>query len=156
MKKGINWKVLIISLIIVFGISFIGSLFTLGNADSSWYLEEKPGFTPPSWVFGPVWTILYFLIALSLYFVWIKAKKNEKKKVAAVFGINLVANALWSYLFFGIRNPGLAFIDILIILASIVAMIAITGKIDRKAAWLLVPYLLWVGFASVLNLGFVL
>lgn len=154
MKKRGNWKVLVVSLIIVFTISFVGSLFTSGNKDSSWYLENKPSFTPPSIVFPIVWPILYFLIALSLYFVWIKANKSEKKKVAVIFGINLIANALWSYLFFEIRNPLLSFIDIIIILISIIGMMFIAGKIDKKAVWLLVPYLLWVGFAGVLNFGF--
>ena len=156
MKKRNNWKVLIVSLVIVFGVSFIGSLFTTGNTDSSWYLESKPSFTPPNWVFGPVWTILYFLIALSLYFIWIKAKKNEKKKIAVVYVINLFANVLWSYLFFGIQNPLLAFIDLLIIFGSIIGMMFVAGKIDKKAGWVLAPYLLWVGFASVLNLGFLI
>ena len=155
MQKRIYWKVLIVSLIIVFGISFIGGLFTSGNTNGSWYLENKPSFTPPSWVFGPVWTILYFLIALSLYFVWIKANRNEKKKIAIVYGINLFANGLWSYLFFGIQNPLLSFIDLLIIFVSTIGMIFIAGKIDRKAGWLLVPYLLWVGFAGALNFYFI-
>lgn len=155
MKKGINWKVLIASLVIVFAISFIGSLFTSGNTNSSWYLENKPSFTPPSIVFPIVWPILYFLMALSLYFTWIKAKKSEKMKVATIFGINLIANALWSYLFFGIKNPLLSFIDIIIIFATIVGMIFVAGRIDRKAGWLLVPYLIWVSFATILNLAFV-
>ena len=149
------WK-LAISLLLPFLTSVIGSLFTASSV-SLWYVElSKPSFNPPSWIFGPVWTILYLLIVLSLYFVWIKANKHEKKKVAIVFGINLVANALWSYLFFGIKNPLLSFIDILIIFFSIIGMMFVAGKIDRKASWLLVPYLLWVGFASVLNLGFLI
>ena len=156
MKKRINWKVLIASLVIVFAISLIGSLFTSGNTNSSWYLENKPSFTPPNIVFPIVWSIIYFLIALSLYFTWIKAKKSEKMKVATIFGINLIANALWSYLFFGIKNPLLSFIDIIIILATIVGMIFVAGRIDRKAGWLLVPYLIWVSFATILNLAFVI
>lgn len=155
MKKRINWKVLIASLIIVFAISFVGSLFTSGNTNSSWYLENKPSFTPPSIVFPIVWPILYFLIALSLYFAWIKANKSEKKKVAVIFGINLIANVLWSYLFFEIQNPLLSFIDLLVIFGTIIGMIFVTGKIDKKSGWLLVPYLLWVGFASVLNFSFI-
>ncbi len=151
-----DWKILSVCLLIVFGISFIGSLFTAGNIDSSWYKENKPSFTPPGWIFGPVWTILYFLIALSLYFAWTKSGKKDKKKIVAVFGVNLVANTLWSYLFFGIRNPLLAFLDILLILITIFPMIFLAGRIDRKAGWMLVPYLLWVCFASIINLAFVL
>ncbi len=156
MKKRVNWKVFIVILLIVFGITSIGILFTSGNTDSEWYLENKPSFTPPNFVFPIVWPVIYFLIALSLYFSWIKAKKEEKKKVAMVFGINLIANVLWSYLFFEIQNPLLAFIDILIILGTIIGMIFISGKIDKKAGLILIPYLLWVGFASILNLAFLI
>ncbi|MBI2632550.1 tryptophan-rich sensory protein [Candidatus Pacearchaeota archaeon] len=152
--KKINWKVLLVSALIFFAISIIGSLFTSGNTNSSWYLENKPSFTPPNLVFPIVWSILYFLIALSLYFSWIKAKKYEKKKIAIMFGINLVANVLWSYLFFGIQNPLFSFIDIIIILGTIIGMILLVGKINRRAGWMLVPYLLWVSFATILNLAF--
>lgn len=151
-----DWKILSVCLLIVFGISFVGSLFTAGNVDSSWYKENKPSFTPPDWIFGPVWTILYFLIALSLYIAWTKSGKKDKKKIVAVFGVNLAANTLWSYLFFGIRNPFLAFLDILLILITIFLMIFLAGRIDRKAGWMLVPYLLWVCFAAIINLAFVL
>ena len=156
MKKENDWKVLVIILIIVFGISFIGSSFTSGNTDSPWYLDNKPSFTPPNWVFGPVWTILYISIAISLYFAWTNAKNDEKKKIALIFGINLIANALWSYLFFGIQNPLSAFINLLVIFGTIIGMIFIAGKIDKKAGWILIPYLIWVGFAGALNLAFVL
>ena len=154
--KKIDWKVLIVCLVVVFLVAFIGSLFTSGSTNSQWYLENKPSFTPPDYVFPIVWPILYFLIALSLYFSWVRAKGIEKKKVAAVFGINLAANALWSYLFFGIQNTLLAFIDIIIILVSIIAMIYVAGRIDKKAGWILVPYLLWVSLAGILNLAFIL
>lgn len=151
-----DWKILSVCLLIVFGISFIGSLFTADNIDSSWYKENKPSFTPPGWIFGPVWSILYFLIALSLYLTWTKSEKKDKKKIITLFGINLVANALWSYLFFGIRNPFLAFLDILLILITIFPMIFLARKIDRKAGWMLAPYLVWTAFASIINLAFVL
>lgn len=85
-----------------------------------------------------------------------KAKKSQRKNIAMIFGINLAANALWSYLFFGIKNPLLSFIDLLIILGTIIGMIFIAGKIDKKAGWMLVPYLLWVCFAGILNLAFVI
>ena len=152
MKKRIDWKLLGIILLIIFGISFIGSLFTLGNTNNEWYLENKPSFTPPNIVFPIIWPILYLLIALSLYFSWIKANKKDRKKIVKIFGINLIANALWSYLFFGIQNPLLAFIDLLIIFGTIIMMIFIAGKIDKKAGYLLLPYLIWVGFAGILNL----
>jgi len=147
-------RVFIWCLILVYFVAFIGSIFTSGTVDSDWYLQNKPSFTPPNWLFGPVWTALYFLIVLSLYFSWTKAKKKEKKKVAWVFGINLVLNSLWSVLFFGLRNPVLSFIDIIAIWISIIMMIFVAGRIDKKAGWILVPYLIWVSFAAVLNFGF--
>ncbi len=156
MEKRINWKVLIVSFLIVFGIAFVGSLFTSKNTESSWYLENKPSFTPPNFLFPIVWSLLYFLIALSLYFSWTKSKKKDKIKIITAFGINLVANALWSYLFFVAKNPLFAFFDLLIIFSTIIWMIFITKKIDKKAGIILIPYLLWVCFAGILNLAFVI
>ncbi|MFZ5954815.1 MAG: TspO/MBR family protein [Nanoarchaeota archaeon] len=145
--------VFLICLLIVFSAGFFGSLFTK-NVNTPWYEKNKPGITPSNWVFGLAWTILYLLIALSLFLAWTKAKTNEKKKIALIFGINLFANALWSYFFFGLQNAGLAFADLIIILITIPFMIFISGKIDKKAGWLLVPYLIWVTFAGILNFWF--
>ena len=148
MKK---WLIFIICLVVVFAAGVIGSFANSGTTSSEWYEMNKPGITPPGFVFPIVWNILYFLIALSLYFAWTGARKKEKKKVAWVFGINLVLNALWSVLFFGFRKPGWAFVDLVLLWVSIWFMIFISGRIDKKASWLLVPYLLWVSFAGVLN-----
>ena len=142
-----NHKKLILSLIIVFGIGLLGGLF---NSSSEWYDSVKPSITPPSFVFPIVWNILFLLIALSLYFVWIN-KKKDKKLFYYGFGINLFFNFLWSLLFFGLQKPGLAFVDLILIWFSIWIMIFASWKIDKKSSWLLVPYLLWVSFAGVLN-----
>ncbi len=150
-KVKINWKVLIVCFVIVYGIAFLGSIFTSANVDGSWYQEIKPSITPPNYVFPIVWNILFFLIALSLYFAWLKAKKKQKRIVALVFGINLFLNALWSYLFFELKNPDYSFSELTLLWISIWFMIAVTRRIDKKAAWLLVPYLAWVLFAGVLN-----
>lgn len=147
----INWKVLIASLIIVYLVAAAGSIFTAGNTSGEWYESIKPSITPPGWVFPIVWNILFFLIALSLYFSWTGAEGKEKKKIALVFGINFLLNIFWSFFYFYLKNPALAFVDIILLEASIVAMILITHKVSKKAAYLLVPYLLWVGFASLLN-----
>ena len=151
MKRKINFKVLVICLLFVYGIAFIGSIFTSGNTNSMWYLENKPVITPPNYVFPIVWNILFFLIALSLYFAWVNSNKKQKKKVALVFGINLFLNVLWSFLFFGLQKPLWAFFDLLLLLATIILMIFVTGKIDKKASYLLIPYFVWVCFAGVLN-----
>lgn len=151
MAKKVNWKVLIISFLITIAVAFLGSIFTSANTQSQWYQQIKPSITPPNFVFPIAWTILFFLIALSLYFTWTNAKKNQKAIVALAFGLNFVFNILWSLFFFGLRNPLLGFIDIILVWLTIWAMLIVSWKIDKKAAWLLVPYLLWVSFASVLN-----
>lgn len=146
-----KWKVLISSLVIVYLVAFIGSLFTTGNTNSEWYQQIKPSITPPNYIFPIVWNILFFLIALSLYFAWINSKGNLKKKIFIVFAINLILNILWSVLFFSLKQPAIAFIELLILWLSIIAMISVSYKADKKAAYLLIPYLLWVSFAGVLN-----
>ena len=151
MKKRVNWKVLIISFLIVFiGVAGIGSLFTSGETDSEWYSSIKTSITPPNWVFPIVWNILFILISLSLYLAWTSAKK-KRKVVALVYGTNFISNILWSFLFFKLKNPVLAFVDIIFVFITIIMMIFISGRINKTSSLLLLPYLLWVGFASVLN-----
>jgi len=150
--KSKKWPVFVVSFIVVYGIAFIGSLFTSSGVQSAWYQGIRPPITPPNYMFPIVWNILFFLIALSLAFSWIHSKgKREKGHVMLAFGINLVLNALWSALYFGLEQPLLAFFDIVLILVSIIYMIIITWEIDRKAALMLAPYLVWVNFAAVLN-----
>ncbi|MFH0831697.1 MAG: TspO/MBR family protein [archaeon] len=147
-----NWKVLAASFSAVIIAAFIGSMFT---DTGSWYESRKSALTPPDFVFPVVWTSLFVLIALSIYFSWVHAKKRQKNGIALLFGINLVLNMLWSVLFFGLKNPLAAFIELILLWFSILAMIFATWKIDRKAALLLVPYLLWVSFAGILNFLFI-
>jgi len=147
----INWKVLIISLIVVYLVAFIGSLLT-GNVKSDWYIAIKPNITPPGFVFPIVWNILFFLIALSFYFSYTKTKKIiEKADVIAVFAANFIFNIAWSFLFFYIKNPAASFIEIIVLWVSILLMIFVTRKYSKLASYLLLPYLLWVTFASYLN-----
>ena len=150
-RIGINWKVLVVSFLVVFLVAYLGSLFTSTTVNSEWYDSIRPKLTPPSYVFPIVWNILFILIALSLYLLWVKADKNGRKNVAFAFGINFLLNILWSVLYFGLKNPKLAFFELIFLWLSIITMILVAKKIDKKAAWLLVPYLLWVSFASVLN-----
>jgi len=146
----IRWKTLILSLIIVFAAAFIGSIFTSSQTDSDWYNGIRPKITPPNWVFPVVWNILFFLIALSLYFAWVSSKRN-KKKVALLFGINFLLNILWSVFYFGMKNPALAFFDLILLWASIVTLIIFLHKINKKSSYLLIPYFAWVSFAGILN-----
>lgn len=129
----------------------IGSIFTF-NSVNTWYLTlEKPFFNPPSFVFGPVWTFLYFLMGVSLYLVWGKKKTDLKW-----FWIQLVLNTTWSIIFFGLKNPLLAFIIIIFLWISIIQTIKSFKKVNKNASYLLYPYLTWVSFASILNLSIVI
>jgi len=150
MKK--IWK-LFITISIVFLASALGGLFT-ANSVSTWYQElAKPFFNPPNWIFGPVWTLLYFLMGISLYLIWISKSNSNKKTALIFFAIQLFLNVLWSFLFFGLQNPFLAFVEIILLWLAIFATIFYFYKINKMSAYLLVPYILWVSFASVLNLS---
>lgn len=144
----------------VVGCELVGILstpFTI-SAISTWYVFlNKPFFSPPNWVFGPVWTLLYFLMGISAFLIWRKGLKNKKVKRALVyFLIQLSFNFLWSFLFFGLHSPILGLIDIIAMLISIILTIRAFYKISKLAAYLLIPYLLWVSFATVLNISIVL
>jgi len=154
MKKRFgNILTFVICLLIVYGTAAIGGLFTSASVNSEWYNSIKPAITPPGWVFPIVWNILFFLIGVSLFLAWISAKNTRtKKKVALVFGANLILNIIWSVFYFGMQNPFLAFFDIIFLIISIAWMINVSYKIKKSSGWLLLPYLIWVCFASILNL----
>jgi len=151
MEKKVNWKILISCLLIVYSVAFLGSLFSTPQVNASWYQSIKPSITPPNFVFPIVWNLLFFLITLSLYSLWIKIKKNEKTKVAILFGINLFLNLLWSFLFFYIKSPLLAFFDIILLVISTCLIIQFSWRINRCSSYLLISYLVWLIFAGVLN-----
>ncbi|MBI5370136.1 tryptophan-rich sensory protein [Candidatus Uhrbacteria bacterium] len=130
----------------------IGALFTTA-AVSGWYRTlVKPTFNPPASVFGPVWSLLYTLMAVSAYMVWrARSPASDKSRALRVFGLQLVLNALWSPIFFGLHRPDLAFGVLMALWFSIIWMIVAFAKCSKAAAWLLVPYVAWVTFALVLN-----
>lgn len=143
---------LLVFLLLVFAIAFLGNIFMGDGVYSDWYESVKPAITPPAWVFGVVWMIIYFLIAVSLYFAWINARtKKEERNLVIIYGLNLIANALWTYFFFSLKNPLIALYDLGFIWVTIICMIVCTWDVDRKASYLLIPYFLWVSFAGVLN-----
>lgn len=123
------------------------------SAIPDWYVQlNKPFFNPPGWLFGPVWTVLYTLMGISAAAIWEVGFEQEKIKYAlSIFGIQLLLNGIWSFLFFGFKSPLLAFIEIIALLIGILLTIKVFKKIKPWTAWLLLPYLLWVVFASVLN-----
>lgn len=132
----------------------IGSAFTTSSV-AGWYAGiVKPAFNPPAWVFGPVWTTLYALMGVAAFLVW-KQKEiaNDRKvKIAlGVFGIQLFLNAVWSIIFFGLHSPGWALVNIAALWLAILWSMVVFYKISKPAAYLLVPYLLWVSLASYLN-----
>ena len=130
----------------------IGTLFT-ASAIPTWYtFLNKPGFSPPNWLFGPAWTILYTLMGISLAIVWQKGLKTKKVRDALyLFGIQLGLNALWSPVFFGAKNLFLALIIIILMWIYILKTILAFRKINKTAGYLLYPYIAWVSFASILN-----
>jgi tryptophan-rich sensory protein len=146
------WVKIGIGILICNGVGLLASSVTL-DAIPEWYTHlNKPFFNPPNWLFGPVWTILYTLMGISAAAIW-QAGLDQKrvKKALYVFATQLGLNAMWSFLFFGYKNPLFAFIEILCLLVVIVVTIIHFRKIVPWAAWLLVPYLIWVAFASLLN-----
>ena len=129
----------------------IGSVFTF-SAIPNWYAGlVKPSFNPPNWLFGPVWTTLYTMMGVALFLIIEKGKGSKKKIAIKIFTIQLALNALWSIIFFGFKLPGLAFLEIIILWIFIVLSIKKFWPISKTSAYLLIPYLLWVSFASVLN-----
>ncbi len=152
MHPKINYFKLLISVFFCQLAGSVGSVFTASSLKDWYFLLEKPVFNPPSWVFFPVWTLLYTLMGISLYIVWEKGLKNKDVKIALViFGAQLFLNSLWSYLFFALRSPYYAFIETVFLWIAILLTILQFRKISKIASYLLVPYLLWVSFASLLN-----
>ncbi len=173
MKK--NAVKLIISILICEFAGAIGSIFTAPAIQSWYYFLNKPSFSPPSWLFAPVWTILFLLMGISLYLVWSKdflanvpANEAQKKawnplsgklwsgtwreeNAALIFVLQLVLNILWSVLFFGLKSPGMALVEILMLWFAILYAIVNFYRISKPAAYLLLPYILWVSFAAFLN-----
>ncbi len=132
----------------------VGSLFTI-PAIPEWYAHlQKPSFSPPNWVFAPVWTTLFTLMALAAWQVWMKGLKEPLVRTAlASFLAQLALNSLWSFLFFGLRSPFYALLEIFVLWSMILVTILQFLRISKTATLLLAPYLLWVSFACSLNLG---
>lgn len=150
MKK--NLKILLFSFMAVIITAVAGNLFTTRAVNSSWYQTIKPSITPPNFIFPIAWTTLFILMAFSLYLAYISVKNiEEKKKIALFYGINFFLNMLWSFLFFFLRRPDLAFFYIIFLWISILLICVYTWKIEKKSSILFWPYLLWVSFATLLN-----
>ena len=147
-----NFLKLIVAIVFAQTAGFVGSIFTT-PAISGWYAElQKPNFNPPSWVFAPVWTMLFLLMGIAAFLIWKKGLADKKIKIALGFFVGqLILNTLWSIIFFGLSSPGGALVEIIFLWFMILFTIIYFAKISRLAAWMLVPYILWVSFAAYLN-----
>ena len=146
---------LTVLLLLAFTVAALGGAATASSV-TSWYPTlAKPTWTPPSAVFGPAWTTLYILMSLATWRIWRRADLPGRKVTLALHGVQLALNALWSVLFFGLRNPTLAFVNILALLAVLLVLQVRLARADRPAAFLWIPYLLWVAFATALNFSIV-
>ena len=135
-------------LVLCFATAGIGAMFPPGQ----WYEGlMKPAWNPPNWIFGPVWTVLYAMMAIAAWLVWKRHGFSAAAFPLAIFIVQLVLNAGWSWLFFGLHRPDVAFFEIIILWIAILATMVLFWRLDRLAGVLLAPYLAWVSFAAVLN-----
>lgn len=146
---------LVVAIALPLLVGALGSVFTF-DAVRTWYPTlVRPAFAPPSWVFGPVWTTLYVMMGLASWLVWRAGfARPEGRRALTLYAVQLGFNLAWSWLFFGIRQPLLALVDIVVLLVLIGVTVHRFAALSRGAALLLVPYLTWVGFATVLNGAF--
>lgn len=153
-KIKINWMKLIVSIAVSEGAGLAGSVFTF-QAIPTWYAGlNKPPITPPNWLFSPMWITLYFLMGLALYFVWNKGMGAKGSRLAVtLFFIQLFLNALWSFIFFGLQSLLFGAVEIIFLWFFILATTIEFRDIDRKAGYIMFPYLSWATIATLLNLS---
>ena len=140
-----SYLLLAVFMVIVFAVAAVGWFYKPGD----WYVALwKPAWTPPNWVFGPVWTVLYVLIGIAGWMIFSRPSPSSAKYL---WVSQLILNALWSWLFFGLHNTLLALLDIVALVACIAVLIIVSYQRQRMVSWLLLPYLAWVAYASTLN-----
>jgi len=148
-----HWLSLLVLIVATFGASAFGSLATISSL-TTWYPTlAKPSWNPPNAVFGPVWTVLYLLMAIAAWLVWRRGSESAVLPAMTAYVGQLVLNVTWSLLFFGLQSPGWAVLDIIALWIAILFTIAQFRPVSRPAAWLLAPYLAWVTFAVALNIA---
>src|SRR5450432_2429019 len=142
---------LLYSLVLTLGVGAIAGFATASNI-GGWYARlSKPAFNPPNWIFGPVWTLLYILMGIALYLIWKQPPTLYRSNSLWLFFIQLFLNFIWSFFFFYFHKTGLALMDIAVLWIFIILTIFSFSGLNKKAAWLLVPYICWVSFALILN-----
>ena len=147
MKK--SYPALLLSIVFTLAVGLAAG--SVSRPDAWYYDLAKPVWTPPDWIFAPVWIILYTLMGVSLWLVWQRRAERLAATAIGLYVIQLILNAVWSLIFFGCHNPGLAFAEICLLWIAILATMTVFWRIRRTAAWLFLPYFLWVTFAAALN-----
>jgi tryptophan-rich sensory protein len=146
-----------ISIVFCEAVGLLGGLATASSVSTWFNTLNKPFFTPPNWLFGPAWTILYILMGVAFGLIWAEGLKTKKSKIALkFFSLQLFLNFLWSIFFFGLKSPLLAFIDVILLWTFILLTILKFKAVSKTAAYLMIPYLAWVTFASILNLSIII
>lgn len=145
------WLGLAVILVVCFAAAGIGGAITTPKIPGWYATLAKPSWNPPNWIFGPVWSALYLCMAVAAWLVWRQGGLAGAAMPLALFGVQLVLNVLWSCLFFGLQNPGLAFVEVLVLWTAIAATMVTLWLRSTVAGVLFVPYLAWVSFASILN-----
>ncbi len=143
-----------VSLLLPLSVGAVAGMFTSQEVPTWYATLNKPSFSPPNWVFGPVWTSLYILLGISLFLIWKEQASKERLLAITVFSIQMLLNFAWSFLFFYFKLIGVALLEILLLWISIVSMMYLFHKVRPLAAYLNIPYLLWVSFAAILNSGY--
>lgn len=144
---------LVFSIFLPLFAGIVGSIFTYANIFSWYVFLKKPVLSPPNWVFGPVWTLLYILMGVAAYLVWIEKKNKTSKQAMQLYWIQLALNSMWSIVFFGLQQLFASSVIIILLWFMVLLTILKFNKISKKAAYLLIPYLLWITFASYLNIS---
>lgn len=145
---------LLISIALPLGVGAIAGMFT-AQAVPEWFASlNRPWFSPPNWVFGPVWTFLYLLMGISFFLIWKQDANRNRKLAFVVYFVQLLLNFAWSFIFFYFKMIGLALVEIVLLWLTIVAMLVLFHRVKPAAAYLNVPYLLWVTFATILTAGY--
>jgi benzodiazapine receptor len=153
MNKTLLLK-LLVSIILPLSIGAIAGMFTAQSVPEWYATLNRPSFNPPNWIFGPVWTTLYILMGISLFLIWKQDVSKERNMAILFFLIQLILNFVWSFIFFYFNMIGFALVEIILLWISIAMMLVLFYKIEPMAAYINIPYLLWVTFATVLNASY--
>ncbi|WP_339613469.1 TspO/MBR family protein [uncultured Rubinisphaera sp.] len=151
MTERTRWIGLVVFIIVCLSAGGLGAIATTPEIEGWYKMIAKPSWNPPGWIFGPVWTTLYIMMAIAVWLVWKQAGFKAAKLPLNSFGVQLLLNVAWSWIFFGMHRPGWAFAEIIVLWLAILATTILFFKKSKIAGGLMVPYLAWVSFASVLN-----